>query len=441
MMSSNDYYNNKPRLLGFFTATSIVVANMIGTGIFTTTGFLAFDLGSPFTILLVWLVGGVLAICGALAYGELAAAMPRSGGEYHYLSRIYHPAIGFLSGWVSLIVGFSAPIAASAIAFGKYLFAVYPVVSSTHAAVILVIIFSLLHLIDIRIGSYTQNFFAVLKVALILAFIVSGFILLSERELNLFPDSQDLRMTISPTFAVALIFVSFSYSGWNAATYIGGEIKNPGRNLPRSLLLGVLIVMLLYLGLNLVFVLAVPMSALAGKVEVGHIVAKEIFGVRRGNLIAMLISLALVSSVSAMIMAGPRVYQAMGEDIPFFKILSIRTKRATPFSAIILQMIIAIIMILTATFKSLLYYIGFTLSIFASLTVLGVYIFRFKRPNDERPYRTLGYPVTPALFVLLSGWMVIHTVIERPLESLAGIGTLFLGLMIYYITVYKARRT
>ncbi len=432
--AQNAKTDDHPRILGLPTATAIVVASMIGTGIFTTSGFLAADLGSPFVLLLIWLVGGLLALCGALSYAELAVAMPRSGGEYHYLTQIYHPAVGFLSGWVSLTVGFSAPIAAAAMACGSYLNSALPGVPPTSIALVLVALFSLLHLTDIRLGGYTQNVFTLFKLLLILGLMIGGFIAGGGGSLAQPPTLADLRITISPAFAVGLIFVSYAYSGWNAATYIGGEVKAPGRNLPRALLLGTGLVTLLYLGLNLLYLYAVPLEQLAGRLEVGHIVAVAMFGPGFGQVLALLIALALVSTVSAMIMAGPRVYQALGEDLPFFRLLGVKTRRGTPAAAILLQMLIAMLLIVTATFEVLLYYIGFTLSLFAGLTVLGVYLYRRQHPEAQLPYRTWGYPVTPALFLLLSSWMIAHTLIERPLESLAGVGTLVVGFVVWLVT-------
>lgn len=428
---NGQYPKAQTRLLGTLSATSIVVASMVGTGIFTTSGFIVSELNSPFLLLFVWLIGGILALFGALSYAELAAAMPMSGGEYNYLSKIYHPAVGFLSGWISLIAGFSAPIASVSLAFGKYLFSVMPFIHPKIAALALVLIFSMLHLVDIRMGSYTQNFFTIIKIVLILGFIILGFLIGMGRRFVLMPTLDDLQVVISPKFGVALILVSFAYSGWNASTYIAGEIKDPERNLPRSLFLGTLIVIILYLGLNLLYIYAMPIKEMAGKIEVGHIAAVNLFGQNGGNFLALLIALALVSTASAMIMAGPRVYQAVGMDIPAFKLLACKTKRGAPAMAIILQTIIAMFLIITTTFESLILYIGFTLGLFSWLTVFGVYIFRYRKPNTKGLYHTWGYPITPALFLLLNGWMLIYTLLERPVESLAGLATIVLGLIIY----------
>jgi len=422
------------RQLGLFTAIAIVVANMIGTGIFTTTGFLAERLLHPGPILAAWVAGGVVALCGALAYAELAVAMPRSGGEYYYLSRLYHPVVGFLSGWISLIVGFSAPVAAAAVAFGEYLSAINESIPPLWAATGIVLLLSVLHLADVKWGSTVQNFFAALKFLLIAGLIVAGFALAPD--LAAFPalSGAPLKPLLSPAFAVSLIFVMYTYSGWNAATYIAGEVRNPGRNLPRALIIGTLAVIVLYAGLNALFLFTLSVGDMAGEVEVGHFVAVKLFGQKGGQYISTLISIALVSSVSAMIMAGPRVYEALGEDHRFFAFLSKRSGRQTPWVAILLQMGVALLLVATFSFEAILYYVGFTLSLFSGLAVAGVYVLRQRKGGKAQGYKTWGYPVTPAVFILVSGWMVVHTLLEQPVESCIGLGTLALGGVIYWFT-------
>jgi APA family basic amino acid/polyamine antiporter len=426
----NQKLNPKP-VLGLFSAMAIVVASMIGTGIFTTTGFLVADLNAVIPVLIIWLVGGFLALCGAWAYGELSAAIPRSGGEYHFLSRIYHPLLGFLAGWISLIVGFSAPIAAAAIAFGKYSAAVLPSFPTQAGAVGLIILLSIAHITDVKLGSYIQNFFTVLKVALICIFIVGG--LLQVPAVPLQMTSPNWRVMLSPAFATGLIFVFFAYSGWNGATYIINEVKQPRKIIPLALFFGTALVMLLYLLMNLIFLRAVPLSELSGTVEVGHLAATKLFGIATGKLISSLIAIVLVSSVSAMIMTGPRVYHTIGQDFLLFKKLSGESTRGTPLIAISLQALIAIVMVITASFDILLNYIGFTLSISTGLTVAGVILLRNREPDLKRPYHTWGYPVTPILFILLSLWMVMHNLLIRPLESITGIITIGAGIIIYII--------
>ncbi|MCF8232517.1 MAG: amino acid permease [Bacteroidales bacterium] len=437
MTNSSEHVNySGKRVLGPLTALSVVIANMIGTGIFTTTGFLAKDLGHPLTILIAWLVGGLVALCGALTYAELGVRMPRSGGEYHYLSRLFHPMAGFLAGWISLIVGFSAPVAAVAVAFSRYLGSVVPELPVVLSSLALVLAFSLVHLWNVKFGGYVQNVITWLKVLLILALIIGGFILAPGDSSSLSIADFKPADIINPAFAAGLIFVMYAYSGWNAAAYLGGEIKNPSRNLPLALISGTVIVTGLYLALNFFYLTAVPMEAISGKVEVGHYVAKAIFGTEGGVLISLLIAVFLMSTLSSMVMAGPRIYQVVGEDYPLFKMLAKKTRGGAPYIAIILQMIIAMVLILTFSFETILVYVGFTLSLFAGLAVAGIFVLRRKQGNKES-YRTWGYPLTPIIFLLIMGWMIVHTLITKPLASVAGLGTLALGVVIYLISRKK----
>ncbi|MGC2576314.1 MAG: amino acid permease, partial [Terrimicrobiaceae bacterium] len=286
------------RKVGLITCTALAMANMIGTGVFTSLGFQVQALHSPFLILLVWLIGGVVAFCGALSYAELSAALPRSGGEYNFLSAIYHPAIGFMSGFVSLAVGFSAPIALSAMALGKYLAAALPGVSATSVSVVVVLLLAAMHSLTVRASGNFQVVITALKVALICAFIAMGFFL--GGSLMFAPQEGDLRLAFSGPFAISLMFVLYSYSGWNAAAYIIGEVREPQRMVPRALLLATIIVTILYVLLNAVFLASGPPGAFAGKIEVGEIAARNLLGEQGGRLMAALISGGLISSVSAM---------------------------------------------------------------------------------------------------------------------------------------------
>ncbi len=424
---------HQARCLGPATATLLVVANMVGTGVFTTTGFLIRDLGSAPAVLVAWLLGGFLALCGALTYAELVAALPRNGGEYHLLSRVLHPWVGFVAGWISLVVGFSAPIAASSLAFGRYLAAVAPGVSPVVAALTLIVLLSCVHAVHVTAGGALQNVFTVGKVTLILVFIAGG-ILLGDIGQAFSPGSGAVpEAVVSPAFAVGLIFVSFSYSGWNGAAYVAGEIRNPARSLPLALLAGTGLVAALYLGLNVVFLAAAPASQLAGVVEVGHVAATHLFGPAAGGFLSAAIALALVSSVSAMIMAGPRVYQAVGEDYPMLSFLSYRSRRGGPAVAVALQALLAVAMVVTATFETLLTFIGFTLSLSAGLTALAVPVLRRREPELQRPYRVWGYPITTLSFVALSAWMIWHAVTQRPSSALAGFATLACGAALYLV--------
>lgn len=431
----------KPKI-GVSTAVAIVAANMIGTGVFTSLGYQVIDIQSGFTILCLWLLGGVLALFGAFSYGELIAFMPRSGGEYHLLSKIYHPLVGFLAGWVSIAVGFSAPIAAAAIAMGKYSSevmvdilwireATQPFVLRAIAVGIVVIV-TCIHLLNVKVVSSFQLFFTGLKIALILVLIVFGFVLAEPQNISFFPTEGSLGAIVSAPFAISLVFVMYSYSGWNASTYIAGEIKNPGRNLPLSLFLGTLLVVLLYVPINAVFLYSAPIEAMKGKEEVGYVAAHYIFGQTGGIVMGLLISLGLISAISSMVWAGPRVTQVMGEDTHILNFLSKKNKNGVPAYSLFFQLGIVLILILTSTFEAVIMYIGFTLSLCTFLVVIGVFVMRIKKPDVKRPYKTWGYPVTPVFFLLVTGWMMTYLLIDKPVESIAGLLTISLGAVLYF---------
>ncbi len=423
------------RVIGLTTALSLVVANMVGTGLFTTTGLLIASLPDPVAVLLLWLAGGIVALCGALTYGELGAVLPRSGGEYHFLSRLLHPAAGFLAGWVSLVVGFSAPVAAVAVAFSKYVNSMVTI-PELPLAIFSVVCLSAVHMWNIRYGSKVQNIITALKAPLLLILLAGGAWVTSGESLKLDPVPFQPHNLLSPAFATGLIFVMYAYSGWNAAAYLAGEIKNPAKNLPKALVGGTLIVTLIYLLVNYFFLAAVPAQSIAGKVEVGHYVAKEVFGNTGSIIMSSMIAIFLLSSLSSMIMAGPRVYKTMGEDYKMFKILTKKSGDGAPQNAIILQLIITIIFILSFAFETILVYVGFTLSLFAGLTVATVFVLRIKHKNllQKKTYKTWGYPVTPMLFLMVMGWMILHAIREKPEASLAGIVTLAIGGILYYLS-------
>ncbi|MBV6626944.1 MAG: amino acid permease [Rivularia sp. (in: Bacteria)] len=430
-MSSNQQPQSKA--IGLFTATCIVVANMIGTGVFTSLGFQVVDIKSGFTLLFLWLVGGVFALCGALSYGELGAAMPHSGGEYYYLSRIYHPVVGFLSGWVSVTVGFAAPIAAAAMALGAYFKGVFPIASSTAIALAVVMFVSLIHSKSKTFGSYFQQIFTILKVLLIVILIVCGFSLAQPQQLGFLPSIGDVNLIFSSPFAISLVYVTYSYSGWNAAVYLASEVEEPEKNLPRSLIFGTLIVMGLYLLLNFIFLYTTPINKLVGELEIGYIAANQIFGALGAKIMGILISLGLVSSISSMVLAGPRVTQAIGEDIPLFKLLAKKNSSGIPYLAILLQLFIVTVLILTSSFEAVITYLGFTLTLSSFITVLGVFVYRYRYPEASRPYQTWGYPITPLIFLGISAWMLVFILIDKPQESLTGMGTLLVGLIVYFV--------
>src|SRR5450432_2925577 len=427
------------RTISLLTATCIVVANMVGTGIFTSLGFQVGDLPTGFAIMALWTMGGICALCGALSYAELGAALPRSGGEYHFLREIYHPSIGFVAGWISATVGFAAPVAIAAIPFGTYVARVVPGTNPLFLSLAIVWITTLVLLWDLKLGSGFQNASTLLKVALVLVIIAAGFYINGTQPISFLPVKTDRALLVSTPFAISLYWVMYAYSGWNASTYIVGEVRNPTRTIPLSLGLGTLLVTALYLGINAVFLRTTPAAEMAGKQEVGLIAGLHIFGTAGGKVMAIFIALGLVSTVSAMMWIGPRVTVAMGEDLPALSWLSLRNGRGIPIRATLVQFAIVNLLILVTTFQRVVNYVQFSLTLFSALTVLGVFILRWRRPALPRPYRTWGYPVTPAIFLAVSGWMLWH-LLEDPSTrepSLWGLATAALGLIIYYLSPKK----
>lgn len=416
-----------------FTASAIAVADMVGIGVFTSLGFQVIDIKSGFSILLLWIVGGIVALCGALSYAELASALPRSGGEYNFLSRIYHPALGFMAGWLSATVGFSAPIALAAIAFGAYFDGMAPgLVPTTWLALGVTWIIAMVHLTGIKQGSRFQNISTILKIVLILAFIVAGLAYGTPEPISFAPSAVDLQHIAGAPFFISLVYVMYSYSGWNAQTYIIGEIKDPRRTVPRSLFIATFIVLLLYVSLNAVFLYTTPMEKMAGQVEVALVAGTHIFGETGGRLVGGLICLGLISTISAMTWIGPRVTKVMGEDLPLLRIFSRVTRNGVPAIAILFQLFAVTIMILTQSFETVLNYIQFAITLSSFLAVLGVMVLRRTKPDLERPYRTWGYPVTPVIFLVVTAFMMLYLLLERPAESFAGLATLIAGLAIYF---------
>jgi basic amino acid/polyamine antiporter, APA family len=421
------------------TATALAVADMVGIGVFTSLGFQVKDLPSGFSLVLLWTVGGIMALCGALSYAELAAALPRSGGEYNFLSRIYHQAIGFLAGWVSATVGFAAPVALAAMAFGGYFAGVVPGAPPLVMALVVVWLVTLVQLTGIQHASTFQNVTTLLKVALILVFIVAGFAIGERQPISFAPSASDLGYVASAPFAISLVFVMYSYAGWNAATYIAGEIRDPRRSLPFSILIAVVTVTVLYVALNAVFLYTTPIDKLAGQIDVGLIAGKQIFGEAGGRIVGALICIGLVSSISAMMWIGPRVTMVMGEDLALLSPFARKTKGGVPALAVLLQVGVATLLLLTQSFESVLEFIQFSLTFCSFLAVLGVIVLRYAQPALPRPYRVWAYPVTPVVFLAISLFMMIYMVRERPMESLAGAAMMLAGLLIYFLSLRRSR--
>lgn len=441
----------------FRSATALVVANIIGAGIFTTTGFQAEQLGHPGFIFLLWIVGGVLAFCGALAYGELGAAMPEAGGEYVYLRETYGPLFGFMSAFVSLIAGFSAPIASAVKGLIHYVAPFVPAVAwdatpfglasvGDWTAIGVVWILTAIHLAGARGGFGFNDFITLFKVAGIVMIILAAITIGRGAFGNLThvaPVYDSVRETgIVGPFAASLVFVMFCYSGWNASAYVASEMNEPQRDLPRSLLVGTGIVLLLYLGLNAVYFYGAPAEELAGKVEVGLVAAERLFGGWGAGLVTFVLSVSLIASASAMVIAGPRVYYALGRDVAPLAILAKTNPRTgAPISALLLQAAVTSLIIVSGSVDQIQQYAGFALVLFGTLAVSCVIVLRIRRPDMQRPFRAWGYPVTPLLFIAVSVWMMYGSLRgDYRFQSLLGLATVAAGGIVFYILKLRNRR-
>ena len=422
------------RTVSTSTAVAIAVADMIGIGVFTSLGFQLASIPSPFPILMLWIVGGAAALAGALAYAELAVAFPRSGGEYNFLSRIFHPALGFMAGWISATVGFAAPVALAAMAFGEYFAGVFPGAPPLLLGLAVAWGVTLIHLSGARPGAAFQNIATLVKVALIVAFIVAGFSVANPQPISFLPQPGDWAHVASAPFAVSLVFVMYSYSGWNAATYIAGDVRNPERSLPIAMFAATLTVIVLYVLLNAVFLYSTPISAMAGQLNVAQIAGEHIFGETGGRIVAALICVGLVSAISAMMWIGPRVTVAMGEDFTLLSPLSRRAANGVPVPALSLQILIVTLLLLTESFEAVLDFIQFSLTLCSFLAVLGVIVLRFTQPERPRPYKVWAYPLTPLVFLCVTGFMMYYLVSERPLQSLASLGLMAVGLILFFVS-------
>lgn len=445
--------NNLQRRLGLFPATNIVVANMIGAGIFTTSGLLMAGLNNPLLMLGLWIAGGIIALCGALSYGELGASMPGAGGEYHFLSRLFSPLYGFLSGWVSFIVGFSAPIAASAIGFSEYFCRALPAIPEwveasglmnmaafkSFLAVCVILIFTLIHYRGLKTGALVQNILTLLKITLIVILILAAF-LSGKGEVSNFRTGGWVSNGIAgwKTIGLSLMWIMFAYSGWNASTYIGSEIRNPVKTLPRSLILGTGIVIILYLGLNCIYIYGISSEEMKGVISVGGLAMGNLFGRPADTLFSLLIAFALFSSLSAFIIIGPRVYYSMAKDGLFFSAVArIHRRYQVPSNSIIIQCIIAVILALSGTFDQILTYMGFALGIFPILTVLGVFRLRQRR---QSLLRLKGFPFTQVIYITAGTVILVLSLLERPFESGIAVLTVLAGIPAYYLFLRLRKR-
>ncbi|MDD8020180.1 MAG: amino acid permease [Acidobacteriota bacterium] len=432
--------------LGLASLINIVVANMIGAGIFTTSGLLLRDLNHPLLMLVLWLLGGIVAFCGALSYGELGAAFPKAGGEYYFLSRLFHPLVGFLSGWVSFFVGFSAPIATSAIGFSEYLARAFPglgqplnlgiifgpAIIKKSIAVVVILLFTLIHIQGLKPGARVQNVLTTGKIGLILFLIIIGLASSKGNWAN-FSSGEWLPADFSSlkVIGLSLMWIMFAYSGWNASAYLGSEIKKPRKNLPLSLLLGTAVVMLLYLGLNILFVYAIPPPEMKGVISVGGLAAGKLLGPGWEIFMSIMIAFALFSSISAFIIIGPRVYYAMAADKLFFPFAAkVNPVTRVPTLSIWLQGIIAAVIVVSGTFEHILTYMGFALGIFPILAVLCVFKLRKIYPEN---LKLPGFPVAQILYLIAGVSILVLGFLQSPRPSLIALLTVVAGVPAYFL--------
>ncbi len=432
------------RKLGLFPVTNVVIANMVGSGIFTTSGLILGALGDPLLMLALWVAGGGVALCGALTYGALGAEMPEAGGEYVFLSRLYHPLLGFLAGWTSFLVGFSAPIAASAIGCSEYFFQAYPrLLDGGNPALLkkalsvgVILLFTGIHMRGAEFGTRVQNVLTLFKMGLIACMVVGG-LLLGSGSVSHFAQGDPLPFSFGgmKTTGLSLMWILFAYSGWNAATYIGSEIRDPERTLPRSLLLGTGAVVALYLLVNVVFVYAVPPAEMKGVIAVGGLAMEKLFGRSMGTAFSLLVAFALFSSLSAFLILGPRVYYSMAKDRLFFGgLAAVNPATGAPGRSIALQGAVSSLMALTGTFDQILTVMGFALGIFPLLAAASVFRLKALRAAGPAPggKNTLpGYPWAPAAYLAAGTGVLFLSFFERPVESSLAVGCVLSGVPVY----------
>jgi len=441
-LSKESSYGLK-KTLGYFSLTNIVVGDMIGAGIFTTSGLLLAQLHDPKLLLILWTVGGIIALCGALSYSELGARFPKAGGEYAFLSELFSPLAGFLSGWVSFFVGFSAPVAASSLAFSEYLVRTFPdgegieqiLLLKKLFAIGIILVFAIIHYSGLRSGSKVQNLLTMLKVGLILVLVIVGFAF-GEGSFEHFRVQLKVAEGWAglKTMGLALMWIMFAYSGWNASTYVGSEVRNPVKNIPRSLISGTLFVTLIYLFLNALYVYAVPAEEMKGVISIGGLAANNLFNRTLDQFFSLFIALILLSAISVLTIIGPRVYYAMAESGHFFGIAKRINRSSVPGTSILRQSGLAIVFVLTGTFDQIITLLSFSLGIFPILAVIGVFKIR---SSGQIKLKTPFYPVPQLLFIIFSLTILVLAYLERPVESSIALGVIVAGIPVFYLLKRK----
>jgi APA family basic amino acid/polyamine antiporter len=444
------------RQLGFYSATALVISNMVGSGIFAYTGYMAGQLGRPGVLLACWGAGALFAFAGALSYSELGINFPSSGGEYVYLTHAFGPEWGFMTGWVSFFAGFSAPIAAAALAFSDYLGHFFPSLKQANASLVigssafslrlgrgqavaslLIAGFTILNCLGVGRTAKVQNVLTSTKLIVIAGFVFLGFAAGTGSWAH-FSENAVRTSTLSlPTqFVVSLLWVMVAYSGWNAATYVAEEVRRPERTLPAALAAGTVVVALLYLGVNLVLIYSTRLEDMKGVIAVGSLAASNLFGPGVAGAFAALMAISIMSTVNAMVTIGPRVYYAMAKNRAFFgAAATVHPRWHTPVVAILSQGLCAMVMTVTP-FPSLVIYIGMSLTLFTALSVAALLVFRRRRPGWQRLRAVdFAYPLIPVLYILVGACMIGYGVVSNPVASLAAFGTVGAGALVYHFRI------
>lgn len=422
-----------PTKISWRSAAALVLANMIGTGAFTTLGLQLEWINNGSVLLLLWAIGGLVAWCGAVSYAELGTRLPRSGGEAHFLAEIFHPLLGFLSGWVSLTVGFAAAVALSAMAVGQYL-AAWTSWNPLLIAAGSIIILSLAHSLGTKESSRLQNGLTAVKLLLVLALGLAGAFLPAPEGTVVDWSFNSFDAVWSPGAAIAMISVFYAFSGWNAAAYIVEEIEEPRKNLPKALVIGTLVVSGLFLLLQYGFLRQAGSAALTGQIDVAQVAAGAMFGPRVGQLVSVLIGILLLTGISAMIWVGPRVVRAMGDSHQLWKTFGELSPQGLPLRATWLQGGISLFLVFTSSFERVLLYSGFVLQLFTFLAVAGLLLHRLRTPKGAG-YSSPLYPLPQVIFLAFSAWSLVYLLKNQPLESLLGLLNVVAGLAAYYFDV------
>ena len=458
----NKNNNGLVRQLGLFDSTMVIVGIVIGSGIFLTTGVMAKSIPSPALILLAWVVGGALTLAGALTYAELGAAMPDAGGQYVYLREAYGPMVGFLFGWMVFLIYMTGAIATLAVAFAEYFGYFFPSLSIQKViftksvtilnysfnyslsmgqlvAVLVIICLSILNYLGVVFGKTIQNVFTMIKIGTIFILITLGFIIGKGTAINFSINPEGLSFgKLIIGFGLALVSISWAYDGWNNLNFVAGEIKNPRRNLPLALIIGTVSITFIYFLVNYIYLYSLSIDEMSGVVRIAEKSSSVLFGVAGASIISVAVIISTFGSLNGTILTAPRVYYAMAKDGLFFKkVAKINPKFKTPGFAIFIQAIWASILALSGTFDQLLTFVMFIAIIFWIAAAASVFTLRKKRPDLPRPYKTWGYPAIPIIFIIASSGILLNTLIEKPVESLAGLGITVIGIPIYFFWKLK----